>query len=64
MDKRLNIASYVVRKGDVVEVQEKSRQYVRVLGAIQGVSKRTVPSWLEVDHGAFKGTVKDVSDSR
>lgn len=58
--KRVNIASYVVRKGDVVEIREKSRQANRILGAIQGISKRAVPSWLEVDHDKFKGIVKDV----
>lgn len=57
---RLNIASYVCKKGDVIEVKEKSRQGVRILNAIQGISKRTVPSWLDVDHAQFKGTVKDV----
>lgn len=57
--KRVNIPSYVVRKGDIVEVREASRQLNRVLGAIQGVARRTVPSWLEADHAAFKGTVKD-----
>ena len=56
---RVNVASYVVKKGDVIEIREKSRQANRVLSAIQGVSKRTVPSWLEVNHDQFKGTVKD-----
>jgi len=58
--KRLNIASYIVKKGDTIEIQDASRQGVRVLNAIQGVTKRSVPSWLEVDHGSFKGTVKDI----
>jgi len=57
--KRVNIASYNVKKGDVVEVRESSRQSNRVLGAVQGVTKRAIPSWLDVDHGQFKGTVKD-----
>ena len=57
--KRVNIASFTVKKGDVIEVAEKSRQTVRILSAVQGVSKRSVPAWLEVDHAQFKGTVKD-----
>jgi small subunit ribosomal protein S4 len=56
---RVNIPSYTVKKGDVIEVREKSRQMNKVLAAIQGVSRRTIPSWLEADHGAFKGVVKD-----
>lgn len=57
--KRANIPSILVGKGDVIEVAEKSRNHARVLSAVQAVSRRTVPSWLEADHGAFKGTMKD-----
>ena len=56
---RVNIPSYTVKKGDVIEVREKSRQMNKVLAAIQGVSRRTIPSWLDADHNAFKGVVKD-----
>src|SRR5690606_18497200 len=58
--RRVNIPSYNVRKGDVIEVREKSRQMGKVQAAIQAVARRTIPSWLEADHGSFKGTVKDV----
>jgi small subunit ribosomal protein S4 len=57
--KRVNVASYTVKKGDVVEVRESSREANRILNSIQCVSKRPVPSWLDVDHAQFKGTVKD-----
>ena len=57
--KRVNIASYTLQKGDVIEVCDKSKQGVRVLSAVQGIAKRTVPGWLEVDHIQFKGTLKD-----
>lgn len=57
--KRANIPSILVNKGDVIEVAENSRSHARVLSAIQAVSRRNVPSWLEADHGAFKGTMKD-----
>ena len=58
--KRVNIASYVLNKGDVVEIREKSRQLTRLASAIQGVTKRSVPGWLDVNHDQFKGTVKDL----
>jgi small subunit ribosomal protein S4 len=58
--KRVNIPSYTVKKGDVIEVREQSRQITRVQGAIQAVSRRNVPNWLEADHAGFKGTVKDL----
>lgn len=58
--KRVNIASYILNKGDVIEITEKSRQATRLANAIQGVTKRTIPSWLDVNHDGFKGTVKDI----
>lgn len=58
--KKVSIPSFNVKKGDVVEVREASRQIGRVMSAVQGVGKRTVPSWLEVDHAQFKGSVKEV----
>lgn len=58
--KKVNVSSYAVKKGDVVEVVEKSKQVNKILSAIQGVSKRTIPAWLEVDHSQFKGVVKDM----
>lgn len=58
--KRVNVASFIVKKGDVVEVAQSSREVNKVLAGIQSVARRTMPSWLEADHGAFKGTVKDV----
>jgi len=58
--KRVNVPSFVVKKGDVIEVAQKSREMNKVLAGIQAVARRTMPSWLEADHGAFKGSVKDL----
>jgi small subunit ribosomal protein S4 len=58
--KRANIPSILVNKGDVVEIAEASRAQARILAAIQAVSRRSVPSWLDADHAGFKGTVKDL----
>jgi small subunit ribosomal protein S4 len=58
--KRVNIPSYNVQKGDVVEVREASRQMAKILSAVEAVKKREVPAWLEAEHGAFKGLVKDM----
>ncbi len=57
--KRVNIASFVVKKGDVIEVAAKSRDMNKILIGIQSVARRTMPSWLEANHTAFKGTIKD-----
>ncbi len=58
--KTVNIASFQVKKGDVVEVHEKSRQMTKIQAAVQAVSRRQMPSWLDADHVAFKGTIKDL----
>jgi small subunit ribosomal protein S4 len=55
---KVNIPSYLVRLGDIIELREKSRQIVRINEALDGVMRRGVPSWLELDRAAFRGTVK------
>jgi small subunit ribosomal protein S4 len=55
--KKVTIASYLVKQGDVVELREKSRKMTRVQESLEAVARRGVPSWLELDPGQFKGTV-------
>jgi small subunit ribosomal protein S4 len=47
--KRVNVPSYRVREGDVVEVREKSKQLAVVLEAAQS-AERDTPDYLEVNH--------------
>lgn len=47
--KRVNIPSYRLRVGDVVEIREKSKQLALVLEAIQ-LAERDVPDYVDVDH--------------
>lgn len=56
--RKVNIPSYLVRVGDVVELKEKSRKIVRINEALDGVMRRGIPSWVELERDAFKGTVK------
>ncbi len=56
--RKVNIPSFQVRPGDVVELREKSRKVARINEALDGVMRRGIPSWLELDRDAFKGTVK------
>jgi small subunit ribosomal protein S4 len=53
--KRVNIASYSVKEGDVVEVKDKSKNLALVLEAA-GSPERDVPDYLEVDQKAMKAT--------
>jgi small subunit ribosomal protein S4 len=56
--RKVNIPSYLVRPGDVVELRDKSRKVARINEALDGVMRRGLPSWVDVDRPAFKGTVK------
>ena len=56
--KKVNIPSFVVRAGDVISVKEKSRQATRVLSALEGVQRRGVPDWAELDRDTYSGRIK------
>ncbi|MCX7978266.1 MAG: 30S ribosomal protein S4 [Bdellovibrionaceae bacterium] len=58
--KRCNIPSVTLNKGDVVQLVDSAKAQARVQAAIQSVARRSIPAWLEADHAAFKGTVKDL----
>ncbi len=53
--KRVNIGSYRVGDGDVIEVKEKSRELPMVLEALQS-SERDVPDYISVDYRKMKAT--------
>jgi|TARA_B100000315_G_C14461157_1_gene533782 small subunit ribosomal protein S4 len=53
--KRVNIPSYRVKEGDVIEVKDKSKTMALVLEATQ-LPERDVPDYMEVDHDKLKGT--------
>ena len=53
--KRVNIASYRVKEGDVISIRERSRQLAIVLEAV-GLPERDVPDYLEVDHNKMTAT--------
>jgi small subunit ribosomal protein S4 len=55
--RRVTIPSVLLRAGDVVEAQPRSRDLDVVKAALEGAKKRRVPSWLELDAANFKGTV-------
>ncbi len=55
---KVNIPSYLVKPGDVIELKEKSKKVVRILEALEGVARRGVPPWLELDKEQTKGQVK------
>ncbi|KAB2837907.1 30S ribosomal protein S4, partial [bacterium] len=56
--RKVNSPSYVLRAGDAVELREKSRKVERIVKALEAVDRRGLPSWVELDKGAFKAVVK------
>ncbi|MGB8933006.1 MAG: 30S ribosomal protein S4 [Anaeromyxobacteraceae bacterium] len=56
--RKVNIPSFSVRSGDVVEIKDRSKKVARIAEAIEAVERRGVPAWLELDKAGFKGTVK------
>jgi len=58
--RKVNVASFLVRPGQLVEVKEKSRTVAKITEALAGVDRRGVPKWLELDKAAFKGKVLSI----
>ena len=56
--RKVNVPSYLVRRGDTVSVRERSRKVTRIQEALELAQRRGVPEWLEVNPEAFTGTVK------
>jgi small subunit ribosomal protein S4 len=56
--KKVNIPSYRVKPGDVLEVKEKSQKVPQLVEAMETVVRRGVPEWLELEKDKFKGTLK------
>ena len=58
--RKVNIPSFLVKAGDVVELREKSRKIPTVNEALDAVVRKGIPPWLELDREKFRGTVKTV----
>jgi small subunit ribosomal protein S4 len=55
--KKVNIPSYQVKKGDVVELREKSQKIQAISDSLDAIVRRGIPQWLEIDKEKFKGQV-------
>ncbi len=58
--KSVNIPSYLVKAGDVIEVREKSKSLQRFKEITEVTGGRIVPDWLDVDIDNLQGTVKEM----
>ena len=58
--KCVNIPSYQVKPGDVIEIKEKFKGAQRYKDILESTDGRLVPAWLEADHEKLTGTVKEM----
>ena len=58
--KPVNVPSYLVKAGDVIEVREKSKSLQRFKDITEITAGRTTPEWVDVDAENLKGTVKEL----
>jgi small subunit ribosomal protein S4 len=55
---KVNIPSYLVQPNDVIEIKEKSKGLDRLKEAVEGVARRGIPQWLEMEKDNLRGKVK------
>jgi small subunit ribosomal protein S4 len=58
--KKVNIPSYQIKVGDVVEVREKSREIKAITEAQEAVVRRSMPQWLDLEKEKMKGMVRGI----
>ena len=58
--KVVNIPSYLVKAGDVIEIKESKKNTQRMKDIVEVAGGRIVPEWLDVDVEKLQGTVKDL----
>ena len=58
--KKVNIPSYQVKVGDVIEVREKSRKVQKVVDALAQLDRSPLPAWIEIERDNFKGKITAV----
>ncbi len=55
--RKVDIPSYLVKPGDVIELRERSRKNARINDAMESVVRRGVPHWLQLEKEKFLGRV-------
>ena len=60
--KAVNIPSYQVQEGDVVEVREKSKKQDRIINAMSVAEQLGFPEWMEINVKALSGVFKRIPE--
>lgn len=55
---RVDIPSFCVKPGDIIEVREKSKSVQTINDSLEAVIRRGLPSWIEIEKDNFKGIIK------
>ena len=58
--KLVNIPSYQVKAGDVIEIKEKFKSAQRYKDILEVTAGRMVPAWIEADQENLRGTIKEL----
>lgn len=56
--KRVDIPSYLIRLGDTIHIQERSKEMNRVVENVKAVERRGIPAWLEMESAEMVGKVR------
>ena len=56
--RKVNVPSFLIKKGDMIELREKSKKVLPILESMETVARRGIPPWLELDKENFRGIVK------
>jgi small subunit ribosomal protein S4 len=58
--RKVNIPSIQVKVGDVLELRQKSQKIASINESLEGVVRRGIPQWLELEKDAYRGIVKSL----
>ena len=58
--KQINIPSYLIKAGDVIEIRESAKSLQRYKDIVEVTGGRLVPEWMEVEIESLKGTIKNL----
>lgn len=58
--RKVNIPSYLIKAGDVIEISEKAKSMQRYKDVAEVTGGRLTPEWIDVDLENFKGTIKNL----
>ena len=60
--KRVNIPSFRVKPGSIIEVKDKSRKITNINESLNLLERRGLPQWLDLDKDNYKGTVNKLPE--